>query len=330
MDEDHEAPTKVVVPSKNTIPDPVVSELLIQPGPPPEMGTVTGRASSPFTLIDLTLDDNTDDEGNPSPVLVATTPRKNGSLVKFGKFANSLRPRGEGATPADDHNDEGCSPKVVTPQSRRGTKNKKSSCSSDSDPDNDDGSLFPSSSDDDSDNNSLFTSSPDNDDDDNENDDEPYQHIGPEAEDDYSDDNMDLFASSDDEADESQGQIISPFEMHEGRADEDDDESRFSEDEGEWMMFVPRQRPPRRPVAKKKLKKEKTDTLVTDYKAPPEERKVPEFYYFAHVWGMQMRKVTLTLGEGPPPPVLSKGKYHILVSDLVTRKGKGFHEDKSK
>ncbi|KAL3774211.1 hypothetical protein ACHAW5_008536 [Stephanodiscus triporus] len=59
-----------------------------------------------------------------------------------------------------------------------------------------------------------------------------------------------------------------------------------------------------------------------------EERKEPEFYYFAHIWGRQMRKVTSTLNEGPPPPVLSKGKYQILVSELVTRKGKGFREDK--
>ena len=79
----------------------------------------------------------------------------------------------------------------------------------------------------------------------------------------------------------------------------------------------------------KKVKKEKAKTLVTTYNTPSEERKEPEFYYFAHIWGRQMRKVTSTLNEGPPPPVLSKGKYQILVSELVTRKGKGFSEDKS-
>lgn len=83
---------------------------------------------------------------------------------------------------------------------------------------------------------------------------------------------------------------------------------------------------------RKKLKKMRANTLVTTYRAPPEERMEPEFYYFAHVWGTQMRKTTSTLGEGPPPPELFRGKFkfQILVSDLVKRKGKGIHEDKSK
>ena len=324
-------------PNEGIIPDIVISEALQQPVlvAAAALGT---RGESPPTIIDLTL---SDDESDGAPMLAPSRPKKDGRLADFGMYATSLRekkgPPIPQERPAEMEAEE--APKFVTP--RKGTKNKKpstfngsndgssgsdSSSRYSSDSDDDDGDLFHSGVEDynanmltpsDDDNADLFSS---DEDDDNED-------LFPSSDD---DEGAELLFSSGVEADQLMGNIVSSsFGIHQGNADDDDDDSRFSEDDGGWT-FVPTQCPPKRLVTKKKLKKEKAETLVTEYKAPPEERKVPEFYYFAHIWGKQMRKVTSTLAEGPPPPVLSKGKYQILVSDLVKREAKGFHEDKSK
>ena len=323
-------------PNEGITPDLVISEAL---GPPvfvaAEAGLGTGGESH-LTMIDLTL---SDDESDAAPTLASTRSKKDGRLADFGMYATSLREKKNPPIPQERpaEMEEEDAPKFVTP--RKGTKNKKpttfdggndvssgsdssSHCSSDSD--DDDADLFPS----DVEENHFSMLTPSDDDAD----------LFPSA---SEDDNEDLFSDDDDEiADllslsgvevgQLMGNIVSSSSgIYEGNADDDDDDSRFSEDDGGWTS-VPTQRPPKRLVTKKKLKKENAKTLVTQYKAPPEERRVPEFYYFAHVWGRQMRKVTSTLAEGPPPHELSKGKYQILVSDLVTREAKGFHEDKSK
>ena len=240
----------------------------------------------------LTMIDLTlsDDESNAAPS------KKDGSHVIFGKYATSLRKKKNPPIPQERpaETEEEDAPKFVTPQ--KGTKNKK--------PTTFDGG------------NSLFAdvSTP-------------------------SDDDASLFSDvkslSGVEVGHLMGNIVSSSSgIYEGNADHDDNDSLFSEDDGEWTSVptVPTQRPPKRLVLKKKLKKENANTLVTQYKAPPEERRVPEFYYLAHILGRQMRKVASTLAEGPPPPVITRGKYkyQILVSYLVTRKAKGYHEDKSK
>ena len=325
-------------PNEGITPDLVISEAL---GPPvfvaaeAELGT---GEESPFTMIDLTL---SDDESYAAPTLASARPKKGGRLADFGMYATSLREKKNPPIPQEMPAEmkEEDAPKFVTP--RKGTKNKKpttfdggnddssgsdSSSHYSSDSDDDDADLFPS----DVEENHVSMLTPSDDDDDAD--------LFPSA---SEDDNEDLFSDDDDEvADllslsgvevgQLMGNIVSSSSgIYEGNADDDDDDSRFSEDDGGWTS-VPTQRPPKRLVTKKKLKKENAKTLVLWYKAPPEERRVPEFYYFAHVWGRQMRKVTSTLAEGPPPHELSKGKYQILVSDLVTREAKGFHEDKSK
>jgi hypothetical protein len=277
-------------------------------------------------MIDLTL---SDDESDAAPTLASTRSKKDGRLADFGMYATSLREKKNPPIPQERpaEMEEEDAPKFVTP--RKGTKNKKpttfdggndvssgsdSSSHYSSDSDDDDADLFPSTpSDDDAD---LFPSASEDDNEDLFSDDD--------------DEIADLLSLSGVEVGQLMGNIVSSSSgIYEGNADDDDDDSRFSEDDGGWT-FVSTQRPPKRLVTKKKLKKENAKTLVTQYKAPSEERRVPEFYYFAHVWGRQMRKVTSTLAEGPPPHELSKGKYQILVSDLVKREAKGFHEDKSK
>ena len=174
-----------------------------------------------------------------------------------------------------DNMEEGDAPKAVTPP--KGTKNKMNEDSLlPSDDDDDDADLLPSS-DDDADGNDADLHDED-------------------------DDDADLLPSDDNAG------------IQEGHADGDDDSSQFSEDGDEWI-FPPRQRPQRRVVVNKKVKKEKAKTLVTTYKVPPEERDEPEFYYFAYLWGRQsrqMRKVSLPLKKGPPPPVLLKGSIKFL------------------
>jgi hypothetical protein len=135
------------------------------------------------------------------------------------------------------------------------------------------------------------------------------------------DDNASSFSSVDENDDDDNKSLFSSV------VQDDDDESRFSEEENDGWL---KQRPPERLETKKKLKKENAKTLVTEYNAPPEERNVPDFYYLAHVWGFPKSRVVIsTLGDGPPPEFLDDGKYQIIVSDLVKRKGKGFHEDRS-
>jgi hypothetical protein len=323
-------------PNEGIIPDLVISEGL---GPPvfvSDAGLGTGWESTP-TMIDLTL---SDDESDAAPMLASARSKKDGRLADFGMYATSLREKKNPPIPQERpaEMEEEDAPKFVTP--RKGTKNKKPTtfdggnddssgsdsslhCSSDSDDDNAD--LFPS----DVEENHVSMLTPSDDDDDAD----LFSSASDDNEDLFSDDDdeiADLLSLSGVEVGQLMGNIFSSSSgIYEGNADDDDDDSRFSEDDGGWTS-VPTQRPPKRLVAKKKLKKEKAITLVTQYKAPPEERRVPEFYYFAHIWGRQMRKVTSTLAEGPPPHELLKGKYQILVSDLVTREAKGFHEDKSK
>ena len=57
-------------------------------------------------------------------------------------------------------------------------------------------------------------------------------------------------------------------------------------------------------------------------------------YYFADLWGDRMIKRCTPLGDGPPPetlPATIPGGicYEILFSEVVSRKGKGYAEDKS-
>ena len=326
----NKAAAKESSPKDGIIPDLVISEALGPPAVAVGVGSGTGRDSPP-TLIDLTLDD-TDEEGDVAPSPASARFKNDGRLADFGMYAGSLR---EKRVPPSqerpgDNTEGGDAPKAVTPL--KGTKNKRTETfgggneeSSDDNSDSDNDSLLPSDADDD--------------------DADPHDYEGDDALVSPSyfadDDDADLFSSSDDDAygndadlhdeDDDDADLFpsgNDAGIQEGHVDGDDDSSRFSED-GDGWIFAPRRRPPRKQVVNKKVKKERANTLVTTYKAPPEERYEPEFYYFAHLWGREMRKVTSTLREGPPPPVLSKGKYQILVSDLVTRKGKGFHEDKS-
>ena len=55
------------------------------------------------------------------------------------------------------------------------------------------------------------------------------------------------------------------------------------------------QHPPKKQVTTKADKKGKTVTLVTGYAVAPEERREPEYYYLADIWGKYLRKVTLPL-----------------------------------
>ena len=75
-------------------------------------------------------------------------------------------------------------------------------------------------------------------------------------------------------------------------------------DESVGLMDMSVQHPPKRQVKIKRAKKERAVTLVKCYTMPPEERREPEHHYcFADTWGKYMRKVTLPLKYGPPPPV---------------------------
>jgi hypothetical protein len=332
------AAAKESSPKDGIIPDLVISEALGPPAVAVGVGSGTGRDSPP-TLIDLTLDD-TDEEGELVPSPASARFKNDGRLADFGMYAGSLR---EKRVPPSqerpgDNMEGGDAPKAVTPL--KGTKNKRTETfgGGNEESSDDDSALF-SSSDSDSDNDSLLPSDADDDDADPHDDEDDNALVSPSYFAD--DDDADLFPSSDDDSygndadlhdeDDDDADLFPSDDdagIQEGHADGDDDSSRFSEDGDGWIV-APRRRPPRRQVVNKKVKKERANTLVTTYKAPPEERYEPEFYYFAHLWGREMRKVTSTLREGPPPPVLSKGKYQILVSDLVTRKGKGKHEDKS-
>lgn len=130
-------------------------------------------------------------------------------------------------------------------------------------------------------------------------------------------DEEDLFPSS---GDEQVGDLANGLTRN-GNYCDSDDESRFSEE-----VNI---RPPKRPTLPNKCKKERAKSLVTEYKAPPEERAEPEHYYLADMWGEHLRKIALPLTSGPPAPILHKGgiKYEILYSELVARKGKRFKED---
>jgi hypothetical protein len=70
----------------------------------------------------------------------------------------------------------------------------------------------------------------------------------------------------------------------------------------EWMG-ISIQRPPKGQVTTKRAKKEKAVTLVTCHTVPPEDRMEPKYYCLTDIWGKYMRKVTLPLKYGPPPPV---------------------------
>jgi hypothetical protein len=76
----------------------------------------------------------------------------------------------------------------------------------------------------------------------------------------------------------------------------------FSLDLDESVGFMV-QHPPKKQVTTKKDKNGKTVTLVTGDALAPEERREPEYYYLADIWGKYLRKVTLSLKYGPPHPV---------------------------
>ena len=316
--------------STGITPDLVISEAL---GPPvlvaPEAGLGTGGESC-LTVIDLTL---SDDESDAAPTLASTRSKKDGRLAKFGMYATSLRER-----PAEMEEDD--APKFVTPQ--KGTKNKKPTTfdggNDDSSISDDDADLFPSNvegnhfsmltpSDDDA---SLFSdvSTP-------------------------SDDDASLFSDvkslSGVEVGHLTGNIVSSSSrIYEGNADHDDNDSRFSEDEGVWTS-VPTQSPSSSSSAsatisghptgldmsakkRPKLKKENAESLH-EFNVPPVERYEPDAYYFASMWGDCMRVTECPLSKGLPPHVMTTRngeKFRIVFSHLIKRKGRGYGEDRSK
>ena len=65
--------------------------------------------------------------------------------------------------------------------------------------------------------------------------------------------------------------------------------------DSEESMGLMVQHPPKKQVTTRADKKGKTVTLVTGYAVAPEEKREPEYYYLADIWGKYLRKVTLPL-----------------------------------
>jgi len=138
-----------------------------------------------------------------------------------------------------------------------------------------------------------------------------------------SDDDQSLFGSeldsavADNEFHQSCGQV---GDQRISQNYDDDDESRFSDTSFKKLSER---------AAGRGHKVETTKYIVTakERVTPAEERIVPEYYYFAHIWGKRMRKVVLPLKLGPPPSILPKSegaiKYRILYSELHSRGGNG-------
>ncbi|KAL7545469.1 hypothetical protein ACHAWF_008824 [Thalassiosira exigua] len=79
-----------------------------------------------------------------------------------------------------------------------------------------------------------------------------------------------------------------------------------------------------------KMKKERSEAVVTDFVTVPVKRMEPECYYFQTQWGHRMQAIALPLKLGPPKSsfVENGTRYEILYSELKKRDGKCRSDDR--